>query len=143
MPELHSGMTQEYRAIHRAKILALGKRAEEFIAMALPDLIHIWVLSKLVSIGKTGAAINDLRAGIDSSKGDVVQVLDKLAKLGLVRSSGLISKKYTFCREEQWSDVAIKLVKLWKHPQGHASVLEAIKNCVAKGQEKHTRDPKA
>jgi hypothetical protein len=132
MPELHSGMTQEYRAIHRAKILDLGKRAEQFISRAVPDIVHIWVLSKLVGAGKSGATVNDLRAGMETSKNDVLAVLGRFEQFDLIRSQGVFAKTYFFCREEQWSDVAIKLVKLWKHPQGHASVLEAIKNLAAK-----------
>ena len=135
MPELHSGMTQEYRAIHRARILDLGKRAEEFIARALPDIIHIWVLAKLVGAGKEGAAMNDLRAGMETPKSDVLEAIARFEKLDLVRTQGMFSKTYFFKREEKWSDIAIKLVKLWKHPQGHASVLEAIKSLVAKKQE--------
>jgi hypothetical protein len=131
MPELHSGMTQEYRAIQKAKILDLGKRVEELIATAVPDIIHIWVLAKLVSAGRDGAVMNDLRAGMETSKSDVVAVIKRFEKLDLVRTKGLLSKTYTFNREEKWSETAIKLVKLWKHPQGHQSVLEAIKKNVA------------
>ncbi len=137
MPELHSGMTQEYRAIHRAKILDLGKRAEEFIAVALPDIIHIWVLAKLVGSGKAGAAMNDLRAGMETPKSDVLDAIAGFDKLDLVRTEGVFGKTYFFKREGKWSDIAIKMVKLWKHPQGHASVLEAIKSLVAKRQGKN------
>jgi hypothetical protein len=127
MPELHSGMTQQYRAFHASKKVDLGRKIEEFIAQAIPDVVHIWVLSRLVGVGRDGATMKQLGLGIDAPKSAVAAALERFEKLGLARSRRrLLSKTYTFSREEAKADLALRVVKLWSHPQAHASVLQAI-----------------
>jgi hypothetical protein len=127
MPELHSGMTQEYRAFQASRKIDIGRQLEEFVGRAVPDIMHMWVLARLVECGPEGASLSHLRTGIEAPKSDVTAALGRFEKLGLLGTRGLIGKKYFLPRGVPGSDLALRLVKLWKHPQGHQGVLDAIK----------------
>ena len=64
MPELHSGMTGEFRAFRASREVDLGRKLEEFIAQAVPDVLHIWVLARLVEAGKAGCSVSEAAKGI-------------------------------------------------------------------------------
>lgn len=127
MPELHSGMTREYRAYHASKEVDLGRSLEEFIARAVPDVLHIWVLARLVAAARDWCPLSRLREGLDAPKSEVLAALGRFEKLGLARSRRqLMSRSYGFVREGAGAELAVRLVKLWKHPQAHAGVLQKI-----------------
>lgn len=127
MPELHSGMTGEFRAFQASREIDLGRKLEEFIAQAVPDVLHIWVLDRLVEAGKAGCSVSEAAKGIDSPKSEVSAALERFEKLELARSTRkLMSKSYTFSHEGPKSNMALRLVKLWKHPQTHGNVLVKI-----------------
>ncbi len=127
MPELHSGMTGEFRAFRAGREVDLGRKLEEFIGQAVPDVLHIWILARLVEVGKAGCSVSEAAKGIDSPKSEVSAALDRFEKLALARSSRkLMSKSYAFSHEGPKSDMAVRLVKLWKHPQTHGNILTRI-----------------
>ena len=127
MPELHSGLTGEFRAYHASKQVNLGRSLEELIALAVPDVLHVWVLARLVGAGKEGCSVSQVAVGADAPRSAVTAALERFEKLGLARSRRrLMSRSYVFAREGARADLAIRMVKLWKHPQAHGSVLNRI-----------------
>lgn len=127
MPELHSGMTGDFRAFHASRKVDLGGPLESFIGLAIPDVHHILMLDRLVRAGKDGGTPAALRENVDVPKASASTALNHFEKLGLARAKrNLMSKTYTMVRDGTRADLAIRLVKLWKHPQAHQSVLQAI-----------------
>ena len=127
MPELSSGFTGEYRAIRRSQQIELGKGLESFIAAALPDFTHMTVLIFLSRLVKDTCSVGEVAEATGDSKAAVQAVLDRFAKLELVRcSQGLLGRKYAFLRDGARADLAIRLLKLWEHPQAHELILRKI-----------------
>jgi DNA-binding IclR family transcriptional regulator len=127
-------MTQAYRAFKASQKIDIGRKLKEFVSLAVPDMTHIMVLARLVEAGRDGCSLSHLRTGVQASKSEVNAVLALFRKLGIVESRGLIAKKYYLPRAEPKAELAVRLVKLWEHPQGHASVLEAIREQTGQGK---------
>jgi DNA-binding MarR family transcriptional regulator len=127
MPELSSGFTGEYRAIRLSQQVDLGKGLESLITAALPDFTHMTVLLYLMRQAKDAVSASDVAAATGDPKAAIQAVLDRFEKLELVRcSQGLLGRKYAFHREGPRSELAIRLLKLWEHPQSHEVILRKI-----------------
>jgi hypothetical protein len=125
-------MTQAYKAFKASHKIDIGRKLTEFVSLAVPDMTHIMVLARLVEAGQGGASLSHLRTGVQAPKSEVSAVLTRFKSMGILESRGLIGKKYFLPRGEPRSELAMRLVKLWQHPQGHASVLEAIRENVSR-----------
>lgn len=127
MPELSSGFTREYKAIRLSQQIELGKGLESFISAALPDFTHMTVLIYLIRQAKDSCSAGDVASTTGDPKAAVQAVLDRFEKLELVRcSQGLLGRKYAFHREGPRAELAIRLIKLWEHPQSHETILRRI-----------------
>lgn len=127
MPDFSTGMTQEFRAFRAAKQVSLGKGLDGFVASALPDVAHLGVLTYLVHNSKEQHAAAGIAEAVGEPKGAVQDALERFEKLGLVRrASGMLARKYGFAREALSAELAVRLIKLWEHPQTHETVLRAV-----------------
>ena len=127
MPELRSGLTQVFKAHQDKKKVRLGPKLEEFIRLAVPDVNHVLALAHLVSAGRDGCPAREIAAATGAPKGAVKAALERFGKLKLAEPrGGVMTRRYAFAREGGLSELAVRLVKLWAHPEAHGSVLESI-----------------
>jgi hypothetical protein len=121
------GLSEELGALGARKQLDLGKAMNGFLAEALPDFPHFTVLMYLVRQAKEPCSAGDVAAVTNDPKKLIQDVLDRFARLELVRTSGgLFGRKYSFERQGPRSDLVYRLIKLWEHPQAHEAVLRRI-----------------
>lgn len=127
MPGLSSGMTGQFRMAQDLRKVDLGKAVDGFLAAAAPDLVHMKVLACLVREAKSPAPAGDIAAVVRASKAEVQAALERFEKLELAKASlGLLGRKYAFLHEGPRSDLAVKIIKLWEHPQTHEAIFRKV-----------------
>jgi hypothetical protein len=127
MPDMNTGHTQEFRAAAKARQIPLGQGVENFVRVALPDVVHLSVLRYLVEHGKGTCSAGEIAQVICEPKAAVQAALEHLENMEIARSSlALLGRKYALLPEGPKVESARKIIKLWDHPQTHGSLLNII-----------------
>ena len=127
MPELSSGMAGDSRAGRDTGKIDLGRVVDGFLAAAAPDLTHLKVLAHLVRDVKNPTPVGDIAAVVRAPKAEVQAALERFEKLELAKSSlRLLGRRYAFLHEGPRSELAVKIVRLWEHPQTHEVILQRV-----------------
>jgi hypothetical protein len=106
---------------------SLGKGMEEFIDTAILDFTHMTVLIYILREGRDGVSVGQICSVIGDPRKIVQGVLKHFVELGMLRATGgILSKKYLYEREGPRAHLVSKLMKLWKHKDGHEIVLRRV-----------------
>ncbi|HOX07855.1 MAG TPA: hypothetical protein PK280_15750 [Planctomycetota bacterium] len=127
MPEMNTGYTQDFRAANQARQVPLGQGVENFVKFALPSVAHLSVLRYLIERGKETSSAGEVAQVVCEPKAAVQAALEHFEKLEIARSSmSLLGRKFAILPDGPKVDAARKIIKLWDHPQTHASLLALI-----------------